>query len=112
MGWSDYGQPHNFATLQLREAATSLDARDFVFDLFPNPAEGKVWLSYQFDEKPSAVKLELFDLLGRIVFIDELTDPGTQGLEIIELGGYESGHYIVKLSSQSGIVSRKLVILD
>ncbi|MFN4198886.1 MAG: T9SS type A sorting domain-containing protein, partial [Flavobacterium sp.] len=74
------------------------------FRIYPNPARGSFNISspsYSGD-----LQLQLFDVQGRRVMERKIT--GTQNE--INVNGIPTGVYMVRLSSDSGVITKKLVI--
>jgi mannan endo-1,4-beta-mannosidase len=63
-------------------------------NIFPNPVNGKLNLVM----KEKAVKIELFDMNGRIM----KSQNANSTIEIIDLSGFESGAYILKATLKNG----------
>jgi mannan endo-1,4-beta-mannosidase len=62
--------------------------------IYPNPVNGRLNLVM----KEKAVKIELFDMNGRIMKSQKANSTN----EIIDLAGYETGMYILKVASKNG----------
>ena len=83
---------------------------------FPNPFNPSTSIRYSIG-KPGAVKIDIFDLLGRRVrlLVDEYENPGiydivwdgkdTRGINVA------SGLYFVRLQNQEGTSSKKMLLL-
>ena len=80
------------------------------FSIFPNPSQGdKIEISYGLT-KPSTVKIEIFDMLGRKLEepVDTFQDAGNYGVVLRKL---ESGTYFAKMSIDQNSVTKKFVRL-
>jgi hypothetical protein len=92
---------------------TFIDSPEFSdrnFDIYPNPSEGKVHVSYRLDT-PSQVSVRLFDLTGRLtrVLYEGFQSPGlnevTGNLESVE-----SNPYVVELRVGNEVARRIIII--
>jgi len=64
------------------------------YGFYPNPAQDRLTLQYSPDVKP--VRIELFDLQGRLVRTQ------SQGLESMDLQGLTVGQYLMKVTLEDG----------
>lgn len=78
----------------------------------PNPFYSSAKITFV-NNKKSRVKVALYDVKGRLVktLIDKKADVGTYRIDLVR-EGLSAGVYAVKLFSEDGIVSRKIVIVD
>ena len=79
--------------------------------LYPNPATGATALNFQ-QERPGPITATLLDGTGRLVRTlvrDKLYPAGPQQLPV-PLGGLGAGLYLVRLDSQQGSRTEKLVV--
>ena len=78
------------------------------FTISPNPSTGSFNLELQSDE--AAVKVQLFDIRGRLIFNN--TFDNTQGVfrQTIHLADIKSGVYLVNVSDKSHVSTERLVI--
>jgi hypothetical protein len=92
--------------------ATAPAEEQLVFDVFPNPAQGgDVTVSYYLD-KPAAVSVSVLDGLGRTVSTLANSAQQSSGSHALTMPtqGLAAGVYTVRVSQQSGVSYRKLVI--
>jgi photosystem II stability/assembly factor-like uncharacterized protein len=87
------------ASLSINE----FDSEDF--SLYPNPTNGEINIKWA---KPEAISLRIYNSLGKIVFY-------SQKLEIfnghkIDVSSFEKGVYFLKLNSEYGEVTKKLIL--
>jgi len=86
-------------------------ARGFALcGLEPNPARGRVRVSYELPDAGPA-RLELVDLAGRRLRSLELRGPGARCMELGDLAGLHPGLYLVRLSRGGLAATRKLIIV-
>ncbi len=78
------------------------------FSIYPNPATSSftIDLSQIPAEEFKSIKIEIFDLSGRL--IEEVIPTNTQ--QEVETGNYARGTYLVKINGLKGITTQKLVI--
>ena len=77
--------------------------------LFPNPAKDILFASLT-SEKTEPVKIEIFDIQGRLVRIqDENVNRGENRLNV-KLGHLESGTYIFNITSNSQTIQSRFVV--
>lgn len=72
--------------------------------LFPNPATDLVHVSNNISEE---VSLEIFNVLGKSVFI---SSKNTFNQINIDLSNFDSGIYIVRISSNENSVTQRLIV--
>jgi PKD repeat protein len=78
------------------------------FQAYPNPTHGKVTLSFSLMHSHEA-RVEVMDLSGRVVWMESAEVNGTYRKEL-DLSAYAAGVYLVRVSSEDGVVSRRLVV--
>ncbi|MGE5498056.1 MAG: T9SS type A sorting domain-containing protein [Syntrophothermus sp.] len=78
---------------------------------YPNPFNPSTLISYQII-KAGKVTLKVYDMLGKEVagLIDENQNPGSYSVRF-NAGNLPSGIYLYELTTNSGILSRKMVLL-
>ena len=72
---------------------------------YPNPAKGKTYIEVDFDS-PSA-SFKVYNILGKMVMQQEITEPGTFVLDVSE---YAEGVYIYTLESDGAKISKRLTV--
>ncbi len=70
--------------------------------LFPNPAHGTVYLNSEIKLK----KIEIFNLQGKILQTKNIEGNKTE----IDISSLSGGLYIVKISTQVGVTTKKLIV--
>ena len=73
--------------------------------LFPNPASNEVTLSWN---KGENVSVKIFDNLGKLVHYT--SDVSLQNNFKINTSSFTSGMYFVRINSNVGVVTKKLII--
>ncbi|NNF85832.1 MAG: T9SS type A sorting domain-containing protein [Winogradskyella sp.] len=72
--------------------------------MYPNPAKNELNITYR---KMTSLKVELFDLFGRVIMTKELHNQES----IINLSGFSSGTYLMKMTTNDKkVVTKKLII--
>ncbi len=79
-----------------------------MFTILPNPANAKATLLFNSDEKEVTVVLS--DVMGRIVESKQMSLQ-TGNTYQIETSKLPAGNYYIKVSGNSGIVTRKLLVI-
>ena len=77
--------------------------------LYPNPSNGEFNLNFDTDGS-NEVKLQLFDLAGRMVQEQNHTTTGTRFSEKVTFRGLAKGLYLLKIVNGSKLSTEKLVI--
>jgi len=77
-------------------------------NIYPNPVHD--YLNIQFlNEVFENANLRIFDMLGNVVFITTLKNQQTQQ---IDLSGLAEGMYYLRIESQAGSITKKIVKID
>ena len=89
----------------------SASANEFTGNLsvYPNPAKGYTEVKFSVAEATSAV-FGLYDLTGREVYQETTFLNSGFNNKVIQLNNLKSGVYLLRISSEKGIVSRKLIV--
>jgi len=96
------------ATMQIDniEAATSLslnDVKTIDFSIYPNPSKSK--LNINLVQNSNATKVEVYDILGKRVYANSLTDLKPS----INASSWNAGVYLVKISNDFGTQTKRFV---
>ncbi len=86
----------------------SLSVNDFEFSdltLYPNPAKDEVSLKWN---KPETVSVRIFDTQGKIVFYGKKVNL-FNGFKV-DVSSFNNGIYFVKLNSDNGEITKKLIL--
>ena len=76
--------------------------------LFPNPTNGKVWISVALPQLGD-VQLEAFNPLGERILQLKWKDITERATEL-DFSGYPSGIYLIKLAHEKGFIAKRLVV--
>ncbi|KAF0199117.1 MAG: glycoside hydrolase family protein [Bacteroidetes bacterium] len=77
--------------------------------VYPNPGDGRMKVSAVLD-KTSKIRIMVSDMFNKALLFSEF-NAGLEFEEDIDLSGLGKGMYLLKISSDSGTVCRKVVIL-
>jgi hypothetical protein len=72
-----------------------------LFQVYPNPAQGSVTVNTSVDGS-----IDIIDMSGKIVKSGSLN----QGANVLEIQGLASGTYTIRMISQDGVYTRRLVV--
>ena len=79
------------------------------FDLFPNPTDGKVNLVIGETLQGKAV-VEVYNLLGERMMVQKVGEMQQGETLSLDLSGFVSGLYIIKLSTENGSCTKKVSV--
>lgn len=87
-----------------------INTRFELHDCFPNPANESATISFRINTT-SQVNIQMYDTQGKALrtLLDEVKDPGEHILPV-ELNGFRTGTYLIKLKSGFFKQTKKLVI--
>jgi hypothetical protein len=77
--------------------------------VFPNPSDGLITVSFTIHDK-SAYKVEVKNVLGQVVFKDELTDYNGTYSKMINLQQYGKGTYTITLMGDNHVLAKKIIV--
>ena len=73
--------------------------------VYPNPASSVLNLDFTgIDEK---VNIEVMDMTGKVVLSESFANPSN---EEINVSGFESGLYMIRLSTKTSTVTKRVVV--
>jgi hypothetical protein len=76
-----------------------VEINDKTISVFPNPANDILYIN----GLSQNTKVTIFDIFGKMVFSKQITNNQ------IDLNGFQSGVYSIKMENSKGIVTRKFV---
>jgi len=86
------------------EGTLSIDDLEKVdFSIYPNPSKSKLNISLA--QNGNATKVEVFDILGKRIYANTLTDIRSS----INASNWNTGVYLVKLSNNSSTLTKRFV---
>jgi hypothetical protein len=96
------------ATLEVDniEASTTLSVNDFKkvdFSIYPNPSKSKLNISLNTND--NSTKVEVFDVLGKRIHMQTLTNLHTS----INASNWNAGVYLVKITNSTGTQTKRFV---
>jgi hypothetical protein len=77
--------------------------------LFPNPSSGLVNLAFN-DFETGAYKLSVYDVTGRALVLQDLEIQAAAQTVQLDLTALASGTYFVKITSEKGMVAKRLIV--
>jgi len=82
------------------------------FTVFPNPSKGEFTFNFKMNNNTSnnEVKLNVYDVSGRLVYGNSFVNSSEEFRETINLNSLNSGVYLAQISTGNSILSHKLII--
>jgi hypothetical protein len=80
--------------------------------VYPNPSTGEFTISFQsnLNNVDNSVKVDVYDIRGRLVYNNNFTNSSSVFKETISLGDVKAGIYMVNISEGNRTTSHKLII--
>lgn len=79
--------------------------------VFPNPSKGEFTINFDSSLSSSEdVKVDIYDISGRLVYEKSFVNDSSQFNETINLGDIASGVYVANISKGSSFTSHKIII--
>mgnify|MGYP006279043339 CR=1 FL=1 len=75
------------------------------FRIFPNPALDIIFITI---EQKSVYSVEIFNLAGQMIFSKEVNEQQLR----VNVSGWDPGLYFVQLSTEKGIIFRKIIVTE
>lgn len=90
--------------------ATSVEESTFLSNLniSPNPSNGSINLSFD-QSQMQTTSIEIVDVLGRTVYTENLQKFTGSYSKKLDLTGFNKGIYFVRITSESGSETRKII---
>ena len=101
--WSDWSEPRTFNYMHRVEGIEDIDGFGPQFTLSPNPAKGTVTV----EGAAGVERVEIVDMEGRVVIGER---PLAGSPSTVDISHLAPGVYLVRLSSELGTATRKLVV--
>lgn len=117
-GFNNYSEPHNYpeGTSTARLVAPQVDSKKNEEDkglksllIYPNPTKTGITLYYN-SESDSEFKLEIRDLLGRLIYTNFIT--GKLIKQYIPLDQFNTGMYLITISRNNEIINKTKIIKE
>ncbi|WP_299128317.1 S8 family serine peptidase [uncultured Winogradskyella sp.] len=82
------------------------------FKLYPNPSKGEFTINFKsnLNDSNNDVKVDIYDLKGRLVYNNIFTEVASIFKQTINTGDVNSGIYLINISQGNRKISRKLII--
>lgn len=103
-GWSEVW---SFTTEELQGIGDEQGLAEAI-SVYPNPSKGEVTIA--FNGNNSEMRLMVMDLVGKVYADRQLTFSAVQSTQRIDLQELPEGIYLLKLTKNDDIITRKLVI--
>ncbi|MBK9017092.1 MAG: T9SS type A sorting domain-containing protein [Saprospiraceae bacterium] len=76
--------------------------------LSPNPTSGSIWADLEL-KNPSQFSMQIFDAVGKMVWQKTFQSATTQVRQELDLGGFAEGIYLLKIQTEDGIISGRIL---
>jgi len=76
--------------------------------IYPNPTSNDLYLNFD-NEQPTDVRLELFDMQGRLLMHRNYENVGNEVIQS-DVRTYQSGNYIIRIKTDRGVQSQPVII--
>lgn len=103
------GTDSAFVIVDFVESSTELVGLNY-FYIAPNPNDGKFWIEMDL-QNAKQLKIMVLDALGQIVYQQEKWFPLGNSSLGVDLSGQPSAVYIVELISETGVSTRRVVVV-
>lgn len=84
-------------------------AKEIIVSVYPNPADDRLNVTAG-ETLKGRVKIEISNLLGETVYVNEIPDIRAKSSFSINTTSFKEGLYVLKISSDAGSISKKIVI--
>jgi hypothetical protein len=84
-------------------------ANNVTVSIYPNPANERLNISTGETLKGNT-RIQISDLLGKIVYVDEVSGIRANLSYFINTTGFKDGLYVLKVSTETGSVSKKIIV--
>ena len=91
-------------SIRMDESNTIID-----LNIYPNPSRDVFNVSFTSESKQS-IEVRVLNLIGEIVFTEDLTDFIGEYTHQFNLTDYSKGVYLLELDTDNGIVNKKLIL--
>lgn len=82
-----------------------------VSSIFPNPASEFVNVELNLEQASEDVQISLIDVAGKVASVQNFSNIKSETVTI-NIDGLSAGSYVVKIRTDEGVTSRKVIILD
>ena len=107
---TQYDLDGQFTSTEVIQVVTSLDLDLAWTHIGPNPVESATQLGFTVTQD-QAMTLQVFDLKGQVVHQDQVQAYRGSNAHTLDMGGISSGMYVVRLSSPTGRLDKKIIKL-
>ena len=92
-------------------AVNELCSNKLNYDLFPNPANDKVYLRF-YQNNLGKANLLLFNTLGQVVYFNEVFVNDNLSEHVIPVDNLQKGFYFLKITNADGISETVKVVVE
>ncbi|MEO6883419.1 MAG: T9SS type A sorting domain-containing protein [Bacteroidia bacterium] len=78
--------------------------------IYPNPTSGSFNLEFANGMEKTVQNINVYTVLGQIIFHQAVADKNIQELQTIDLSTYSQGIYFLEIRTLSGIITKKIII--
>ena len=78
-------------------------------DVYPNPSRDIFYVSFS-SEKIQNLKIRILNVIGEIVYSEDLYEFTGDYIKPINLGNYEKAIYFLEIQTDKGIINKKLIL--
>jgi hypothetical protein len=89
---------------------TILDAKEYDFNLFPNPTSNKATVSLSI-MRPQKVRFSVFDVSGKLISTAQKECVSGKNIHQLEMRNVAAGIYHVVIEIEEGVMSKELVLI-
>lgn len=80
-----------------------------LIDVYPNPNQGSLNLSYSFENQPERIQVSLINMSGQSVHKEFISFAGS-GTQALDISNLSNGIYIVEFLGQSTVIRKKIIL--
>ncbi len=77
--------------------------------VFPNPGQGQFNLEINKIENKKKIFITVYDILGKAVYSEKISNPVVSVKKVIDLSHFSSGMYILKVQMDDEVFSKKMI---
>ena len=82
-----------------------------VSGIFPNPASDFINVELNLEEASEEVQISLVDVTGKVAAVQNFNNVKSETVKM-DIDGLSAGSYVVKIRTDAGVTSRKVLILE
>ena len=78
-------------------------------EIYPNPSRDIFYVSFS-SEKVQDLKIRILNIIGEIVYDEDLYQFTGEYIKSIDLGKYEKAMYFLEIQTNDGTINKKLIL--